>query len=358
METYVVYQMFFAITMFIGTFLSYYLPIKLIGRLSENSHQQATLLSYCNLLSAGIFIAICFLGLFPVVRKEFDEFFKEAAIHSVTYPVAELTILLGFFLVITLEQIMINCRSKKPPVLYLDDIQEQSHHLLDDNHHHNSSSIREAESSRIVDKPGAQLPLNIGVNDGDSQNHHMHQSLNPNSHHSSHHSHHHHHSGHHHDHLADMNPRDISFFMLFFATGVHSIFEGMALGLMKIPSQALHLYIGIILHECLVAIALAINSTQVSGNIRFGVLFSSTVPVGIVLGVLVGYTRGSIGRLISSIFQGLAAGTFIHVAFYELIPHELSGSNASGSVKLFKIFVLFLGFLIMAFIGFITSDGH
>lgn len=357
METYVIYQLFFAITMFIGTFLSYYLPIKLIGRLSENSYQQATLLSHCNLLSAGIFIAICFLGLFPVVREEFDQFFKEASIHSVTYPVAEFTILLGFFLVITLEQIMINCRSKKPPVLYLDDIQEQSHHLLEDNnHHHHSSSIREAESSRIADKSDVQLPLNTGVNDGDNQNHHLSQSLNSNSHHS-HHSHH-HHSAHHHDHLADMNPRDISFFMLFFATGVHSIFEGMALGLMKIPSQALHLYIGIILHECLVAIALAINSTQISGNIRFGVLFSSTVPVGIILGVLVGYTRGPIGRLISSIFQGLAAGTFIHVAFYELIPHELSDSNASGSVKLFKIFVLFLGFMIMAFIGFITSDGH
>lgn len=56
------------------------------------------------------------------------------------------------------------------------------------------------------------------------------------------------------------------------------------------------------------------------------------------MGIFIGYTPGSTGKLISAIFQALAAGTFIHVAFCELIPSELSHfssqshSESSGQV--------------------------
>ena len=115
----------------------------------------------------------------------------------------------------------------------------------------------------------------------------------------------------------------------------------MALGLIKEPSRAIHIFIGIILHECIVAVALGLNSfrleTPAAGNrhgsassssaMMFGLIFSSTIPVGMIIGILVGYTPGSFGRLISAIFQGLAAGTFLHVAFCELIPEELNSQE-------------------------------
>lgn len=57
-------------------------------------------------------------------------------------------------------------------------------------------------------------------------------------------------------------------------------------------------------------------------HIKFAIVFSMNIPFGNVLGVLLGYTPGHIGRFISAIFQGFAAGTFIHVTFFELIPEE------------------------------------
>jgi hypothetical protein len=112
----------------------------------------------------------------------------------------------------------------------------------------------------------------------------------------------------------------------------------MALGLIREPSRAIHIFIGIILHECIVAVALGLNSFRLespSGHSRnsstsatmFGLIFSATIPVGMVIGIAVGYTPGSFGKLISAIFQGLAAGTFLHVAFCELIPEELNSSE-------------------------------
>lgn len=65
-------------------------------------------------------------------------------------------------------------------------------------------------------------------------------------------------------------------------------------------------------------------------NYKFGLLFSSTVPIGIIMGIFIGYTPGSLGKLISAIFQALAAGTFIHVAFCELIPAELSHTSSNS----------------------------
>lgn len=118
----------------------------------------------------------------------------------------------------------------------------------------------------------------------------------------------------------------------------------MALGLIKEPSRAIHIFIGIILHECIVAVALGLNSFRLetpsspspgnnsnrstsSSAMMFGLIFSATIPVGMIIGVAVGYTPGAFGRLISAIFQGLAAGTFLHVAFVELIPEELANQE-------------------------------
>lgn len=109
---------------------------------------------------------------------------------------------------------------------------------------------------------------------------------------------------------------------------------GLALGLQSDISNAIHLFIGIILHECLVAVALGLNAIRLQQqninlwmHVKFAFLFSLTIPVGNIFGILLGYTPGHFGRFISAIFQGFAAGTFIHVTFLELIPEELLSPN-------------------------------
>lgn len=125
-------ELIFGVSMFLGCFLSYILPIKLLQkrrrlpgdndssqRLNVDhedirhdghySHGETAnkVLRWCNCFGAGIFVSVCFLGVMPVVHEEFDAYFHLIGkTGHIDYPVAELTTLLGFFLVLFLEEII------------------------------------------------------------------------------------------------------------------------------------------------------------------------------------------------------------------------------------------------------------
>lgn len=95
-------------------------------------------------------------------------------------------------------------------------------------------------------------------------------------------------------------------------------------------------------------------------NVKFAAVFSATVPIGIVFGVMIGYTPGATGRLISAIAQGLAAGTFLHVAFMELLPEEIGSpphpdEHGLQSKRIFKILLIFIGYALMALLTLLTD---
>lgn len=71
------------------------------------------------------------------------------------------------------------------------------------------------------------------------------------------------------------------------------------------------------------------------------------------------------GRLTSAVFQGIAAGTFLHVAFCELIPGELNSHVPTErpqetdhqkpepsfcDKRIFRVLLIFLGFVFMSFV--------
>ncbi len=126
------WQSFYFISMYFGTLLSYLFPVVLIRRRSQqsslsvtldnsiNSRQTARILSACNCFAAGIFLGICFLNLIPYVEQEFNELFT-AAKYETNFPVGQLTVILGLFLVLFLENIVMNCRKSSPPILHLDE---------------------------------------------------------------------------------------------------------------------------------------------------------------------------------------------------------------------------------------------
>lgn len=318
--------------------------------LDEQEERVEKVIGYANCIGAGVFVAVCFMAVMPVVQEEYEAYFRLIHMETIHYPIAEFTTLIGFFLILFLEEFMSFCSNRQngDPVLYLDDV---SH---------------EEEGSRAglltvdvepQDSSFEELKLEDGTRTGNQTSH-----RHPHSH------------SHAHSHVHIMNSSGFSFFVLMFATSIHSIFEGMALGLIKDYTRAIHLFIGIILHECIVAVALGLNSfrMQRSGTSvnKFGLLFSSTIPVGIVVGVIVGYTPGAFGRLTSAVFQGLAAGTFLHVAFCELIPGELNShvpveqqvphaeshadQPAAGTPfcdkRIFRVILMFLGFAFMSIV--------
>lgn len=138
------WQVFFAGAMFVSTFLSYLLPILIVmrrnrrlnnqftGSVSENGHQHGDMpshnhwselnqinaiteqkkaqlkriLSYCNCVSAGVFLGVCFLNLIPTVEKEFSNLVRDYDVLKKWFgsmPLGLFSTVCGLFLVLILE---------------------------------------------------------------------------------------------------------------------------------------------------------------------------------------------------------------------------------------------------------------
>lgn len=130
------------------------------------------------------------MAVMPVVREEFDAYFSLVHMQDVHYPVAEFTTLIGFFLILFLEELMTFCsRRQNDPVLYLDDVTHE-----------------EEDSSRAGLLTGDDEP-----HDGAFEE----LKLEDGSHHSCHQPHGHSHA---HSHAHVMDSSGFSFFVLMFAT--------------------------------------------------------------------------------------------------------------------------------------------
>jgi len=144
--------------------------------------------------------------------------------------------------------------------------------------------------------------------------------------------------------------------VLLLALSLHSLFEGVAVGLQNTVMQLIGLSIGITVHGCLVAFALGMSLTSQHSSsrstvIRFGAVYSVMVPGGIGVGMAIGTVHGFVGRLISGLLQALTAGTFIYVIFVEIFPSEVDRNQH----RLLKVLIMFVGFVIISCLRFVTA---
>lgn len=146
------------------------------------------------------------------------------------------------------------------------------------------------------------------------------------------------------------------FFVLACATSLHSVFEGIALGLQTDISKAVHIFIAIIIHECLVALALGVNSTRLrytfTSYLKFAVIYSAAIPLGLLIGVIIEHSPVINNEICSGVLQGIAAGIFLHVVFQDILPSEFSNRQD----RLLKVLFLFIGFSVIAIITFFISE--
>lgn len=359
------------------------MPILLLRKTySGNANYVGTkLLSWFNCLTGGVFLAMCFLGLLPNVQEQTDAVLQGFHLTS-HFPVAECVVLMGFFLVLAIDQLSHHCDRKKnkhkatrkvielrslgvsdyddgdeiaeteddsrQTLLYEED--EIAVNRLDNN---GISSVRysdtvddNASNSMETRSSSSDRP---GNKDGDGSSDLM--STNRDLHH------------HHHSHeqvvnLMEAAPNGIRFIILLFALSTHALFEGIVLGLQTDIPKALHLFTAIIVHEAVVAATLGFNIARAKHSIwtavRYSLLFSVTIPIGIGLGMGIGQTPGTIGHLVSGTLQGVAAGIFLHITFMQLLPAEFS----HGRDGMIKTLFLFIGFLILLTLNLALNVKH
>ena len=114
-------------------------------------------------------------------------------------------------------------------------------------------------------------------------------------------------------------------FVLMLALSVHSIFEGLALGLAKTESAVINMVIAICFHKFAASASLGISLVKSFPDdfkmIRWLLfMFAIATPIGVLLGMALAKTS----EVVEIIFNSIAAGTFLYIACSEMIVEEFS----------------------------------
>jgi zinc transporter ZupT len=117
---------------------------------------------------------------------------------------------------------------------------------------------------------------------------------------------------------------------------LHSLIDGLAIGVFKEASEMLVLSLSVIIHK--VPVACTVGTTFKSNGqplkkfstLFIFILFMLASPLGMLLGMILGEVSSSIGLVI---VQGFSGGTFIYLACCDLLIHEFHNDHADGNDK-------------------------
>lgn len=244
-----------------------------------------------------------------VAPLQVGDVFKQLQVGG-DYPLAETMMMVGFFLTVFVEQAVLTFRKEKPSFIDLETF---------------NAGGSEVGSDSEYDTPFIS-----------SEGGHAH--------------------GHHHGHfrpseLAGAGPLRLAGLVL--ALSAHSVFEGLALGLQDDGAQLSGLFVGVAVHETLAAVALGVSLAKASLGMKdaakLGVTVSLMIPLGTVVGMGIKSVQTLAGAVVSVLLQGLAAGTFLFVTFFEILSRELEDRQD----RLLKVLFLILGYSVLAMLVFI-----
>ena len=114
-------------------------------------------------------------------------------------------------------------------------------------------------------------------------------------------------------------------YVLLIGLGVHSLFEGIALGIKNEMREVLLLTIAIVMHKGAAGMALGTSMAKAfpdrDNHVVFLLfLFAIFTPIG----VLMGWAFSSSSEIVEIVFNCFAAGTFVYIACSEVIVEEFS----------------------------------
>ncbi|KAM7015012.1 zinc transporter ZIP1 [Tautogolabrus adspersus] len=285
------------------TLLFGFIPARVLWfRDTHATETQRTVLSLISCFAGGVFLAACLLDIIPTYLSDISVELEVRSVET-NFPLPEFIMASGFFAVLILERIVLNCGGMRGT-------QEERAPLIQENrnghgHGHNPVADPDVEGSRQ----------------------HVHVDFHAHS--------------------------PFRSFMLFFSLSIHSIFEGLAIGLQSTDSKVLELCVAILIHKSIIVFSLSVKLVQSAVSplwvAAYIGVFAMMSPIGIAIGISVMEAGLAAGALIQAILEGLAAGTFVYITFMEILPHEL---NSPGR-QLIKVLFILLGFSVMATLTFL-----
>uniref|UniRef100_S4RJE9 Zinc transporter ZIP3 n=1 Tax=Petromyzon marinus TaxID=7757 RepID=S4RJE9_PETMA len=310
-----------ALAMFVLMSLGCLLPVWLLRRAeAAESRRARRLMAAANTFAGGVFLGTCFCALLPSVREKVrSQNTTGPAGHQ--YPLAECCMVLGLLLTLLLEQLVLVCRRSEPPpraaYVGLDSLDGDA----------GADSDTEAEEED-ADETGSPAPL---------------KHVRPHGH------------GHSHLDAAELaESSSLRLVVLVLALSAHSAFEGVALGLQETAAKAVGLAVAVGVHETLAAAALGVSMARAGlapcRAARLAAAFCTAIPVGVAIGAAVeNGAAGLAGDAASLVLQGLAAGTFLFVAFLEVLAKEMAHGQRD---RMLKVALLAVGYALPAGLAF------
>lgn len=284
------------------TLLFGFIPARVRWFRDTGTETHRTVLSLISCFAGGVFLSACLLDIIPDYLSDINAELDARMIET-SFPLPEFIMASGFFMVLIVERIVLNCREtrraqgERAPLLS-DDRNSYGH-----GHSHGTSP------------------------DPENSGHHVHVDFQAHS--------------------------PFRSFMLFLSLSLHSIFEGLAIGLQTTDSKVLEICIAILVHKSIIVFSLSVKLVQsavpplwVAAYIG---VFAMMSPIGIAIGISVMEAKLASGTLIQAVLEGLAAGTFVYITFLEILPHEL---NSPGK-QLLKVLFILIGFTVMASLTFL-----
>ena len=284
------------LTMGAVTFICGLLPIKLMSQVRQSSNNRwTTFISFCSCFSGGVFLAACMLDLLPDVEEKTDQIKEEIKKKydvDLNYPLAQFAICCGFFMILTVEQFV---------------------HFLQE-----AGSGEEGENQPLLSQGSSSSYQSAPT--------HSHQ-------------HSHHHSS------PIVQNSSLRSLMLLLALSLHSVFEGLAIGLQETTGDLISITVAVISHKAVMAFSLGLNLAQsnlsLKNFITSNIIFSIASPIGISIGIGMSSMAQSLPNdIISGILQGIAGGTFLYITFLEVLPQELNVQKN----RLWKVLFILIGF--------------
>jgi len=354
-------KMICGIIMFIDMPICFLLPVKMTDVFRRWGARGQMVLDVLTCFAGGVFLASYLVFMAPAVRVLIEDNFMTP--NRIAYPLPDMIIGLGFFGMMMIDK-LVKFISKKTmghkKRVNVDD------NKIDDNHIKmgNGVDIEANEISRLTNSNASNLHRQVsGIiteNEDDSSDDEFDRS----------------------DIGATLSPNQVAILsgvvkidssqtcsrrqsiveaaeestesmtrsiVMMLALSIDSVLEGMTIGLKKTVVEVWAIFIGIIVHESVIAFCLGLQLVRL--HKRFlPVLLASIVytlmnPIGVIVATLVYETMESDHRveLANGILQALTSGCFIYIIFYEFLEGQINQST-----PFIKILATFVGYIFLA----------
>uniref|UniRef100_A0A131XU89 Putative zinc/iron transporter n=1 Tax=Ixodes ricinus TaxID=34613 RepID=A0A131XU89_IXORI len=304
------WKLFALVGLFALTLAMVFLPLFFWGRIRRvqdphRRHVYETGVSLLSCFGGGVFLATCLLHLLPEARSQLDKGLLERWGHLPAFPLLEFLCILGLLLVLVMEQVTLSWKEG-----------EEMHHVAGRRspHHTPLGAAPVANYGSVEHLPGDWTP----PEEAEEGSHSIHDD--PNSH------------------------STLRALVLVLSLSLHSVFEGIALGLQPDGTALAQLLAAIAVHKSVLAVTLGLNLAHSrlgrAGVAVCGLTFAAMAPFGMGLAMLLLLGTPQTGTaLLEGVLQGLACGTFLYVTFFEVLPHEMNHSRH----RLAKLLAVLLG---------------